>query len=326
MPFIAASQRIYETGEGTAGFLKLPEGTFRADANGTLTQASSGQYFLGSSPALPGTFFTGYRTWNPTAKRWLPVPAQQVATDGATYVYQAGPDVHLVTVATGADKVIYHQPSDMPPINLAGLWLLAYVDGVVYLSVNSVYKGPGGSLQSIPPDQVGVWRIDPAVRPPSRVLTTGGSVSGGTRGVIGLIANDGKALWAVEDDSSSPPTGTLMRYDLGTAQVARWFSVAGDGMDLLGFDSGGNAIVWTYDYQGGLRIWIVSAPDTANAIDSETYSGNVPFYAGNNSEFGSLVTDSYGVWFGSISGLFLYNQAGFRKVVPATGIPIGQCL
>ncbi|HEX6509641.1 MAG TPA: hypothetical protein VF221_18585, partial [Chloroflexota bacterium] len=93
-----------------------------------------------------------------------------------------------------------------------------------------------------------------------------------------------------------------------------------------GLDSGGNPLIWTFDYQGNLKIWLVSGPTAAEAIHSEAYTGNVPFYGGNNNEFGPLVTDSHGVWFGSTTGLFLYDHAGFRKAAGAAGIPVGPCV
>ena len=316
MPFVATSERVYETGDGTAGFLKLPEGSFRADPNGSMTQTPSRQYFVGTSPPLPGAFFTPHRSWDAAANRWVPVPAQQVAADGASYVYQVGPDVHLVGVATGSDRLIYHQPSGMPAADSGGPETLAYVDGGVYLSVASAYKGAGGSLQQIPPDQAGLWRIDPAGGAPTRVLTVAAD---------GLVSVDGTRLWAIEDDSSTPATGSLLVYDLKTALATQWFSVPGSGMDVLGTDTQGNPIVWTFDFKGGLKIWIVSAPNMASEIDSETYAGDVPFYAGNFFEFGTVVSDSHGVWFGSVNGLFLYDQSGLHRVAADTGIPVGPC-
>lgn len=316
MPFVSASQRIYDTGHGTAGFLEMPAGSFRADPSGSLTEASSGQYFVGGSPALPGSFFTPQRSWDSAAKRWLPVPPQQVAPDGASYVYQDGPEVHLVSLATGTDNVIFRQPSGMPAPNMVGPWLLAYVASGVYFSVNATYKGSGGSLITVPTDQVGVWRIDPTTPHSTRVLTVS---------VDGLVTDDGAALWAVADDSASPPTGTLMRYDLETGKAATWFSVPGSGMDLLGLDPSGDPLVWTYNYQGVIQIWIASGPSATEAIDSETYSGYVPYYAGSNLEFGPLVADQRGVWFGSTKGLFLFDRTGMHRLVNATGIPVGRC-
>lgn len=316
LPFVAASQRIYETGDGTAGFLKLPGGTFRADPAGSMSQAPSGQYFVGAAPALPGAFFTPQRSWDATVKRWVPVPPQQVSADGTSYVYQVGPDVHLVVVATGTDKVIYRQPSGFPPTNWSGPQLLTFVAGGVYFSVDAAYKGSGGSAITVPADQVGLWRIDPASGQSRRVL----SVS-----AVGLITTDGTALWTIFEDNASSPTGTLVRYDLSSGRADQWYSVSGSGMDLLGLDPAGNLIVWTYDYQGGLKIWRVSPPNGAAAIDSETYSGNVPYYGGNQFEFGPLVTDEHGVWFGSTNGVFIYHQSGLNKVADAAGIPVGQC-
>ena len=316
IPFVASDQRVYSTGEGTAGFLQLPDGTFSVDPSGVLTQGSSGQYTIGKAPVLPGAFFTGYRSWDEPASRWVPVPPQQTAPNGTSYVYQVGPEIHIVTIATGKDTVIYRQPSGFPPANWAGPQLLAYVGGSVYISVNSTYKGQGGSLQSVPADQVGVWRVDLSGGAPQRVLASA---------VDGIITSDGYTVWTIENDSASPPTGTLVRYDLASAQKSAWFSLPGSGMDALGVDSNGRPIVWTYDYQGNLKIWLVSAPNAAITIDSVTYAGNVPFYAGNNNEFGPLEFDSHGVWLGSTTGVLLYDHSGLHKVAEAAGIPVGAC-
>jgi hypothetical protein len=315
IPFVASDKRLYSTSDGTAGFLKVPEGTFRTDPSGAITQSVSGQYSIGAAPVLPGQFFNGYRWWDGEAKRWLPVPSQQIAPDGTRYVYQVGPDIHLVTVATGADTVIYHQPSGMPSINVVGQHLFAYRGGAVYLSVNDSYKTGGGGFKSVPADEAGVWRLDIGGSPPRRLISHG--LSG--------MTDDGGVVWAVELDNQSPPTGTLVRYDLTTARKESWYVDPGHGMDILGTDRDGKPIVWTYDYQGHVKILRISGSDVADAIYTETYSGYISIYGGNGFEFGSLITDSYGSWFGSVNGLFLYDSTGFHKVADTPGIPVGRC-
>ena len=264
---------------------------------------------------LPGQFFRGFRWWDGEANRWLPVPNQQIALDGSSYVYQVGPDVHFVTVATGADVVIYHQPSGLPSVNVAAQHLFAYRGGAVYLSVNGSYPSGVGGFTSVPADQAGVWRLDIGGGPPRRVISNG--LSG--------MTDDGGVAWSVELDNQSPPTGTLVRYDLASAHKDSWYSEPGQGMDILGADSNRNPIVWTYDYQGHVTIWRISGSNVAAAIYTETYAGYISIYGGNNFEFGSLVTDSHGSWFGSVNGLFLYDSTGFHKVADMPGIPVGPC-
>jgi hypothetical protein len=312
---VASDKRLYSTSDGTAGFLKLPEGTFRPDPNGTITQSSSGQYSIGVAPVLPGQFFNGYRWWDGESNRWLPVPNQQIAPDGASYVYQMGPDVHLVTVATGADVVIYHQPSGLPSVNVVAPHLFAYRGGAVDLGVNDSYPGSGGSRVSVPADEAGVWRLDIGGGPPRRLISNG--LSG--------MTDDGGVVWAVESDNQSPPTGTLVRYDLASSHKDSWYVDPGHGMEILGTDRDSKPIVWTYDYQGHVTMWRISGSNVADAIYTETYSGYISIYGGNNFEFGSLVTDSHGSWFGSAKGLFLYDTTGFHKVAEAPGIPVGPC-
>ena len=312
---MAGDQRLYETGDGTAGFLKLPEGTFRSDPNGAMTQAASGAYSTTAVPVLPGAPFHRDRWWDGPANRWLPVPNQQIAPDGASYLYQLGPEVHLVNVATGVDRLIYRQPSGFPPASYVIPHLLAYRGGAVYLGVKNFFKGADESVQSVPADQVGVWQIDPGGAAPRRVLPN--SVNG--------IVDAGSVFWAVENDNTSPPIGTLVRYDLASARKDSWFTDPGNGLDLLGLDREGKPIVWTYDYQGHVKVWRVSGPNVAEAIYSETYTGYISLYGGNNSEFGTLVTDSHGVWFGSANGLFLYGATGFHKIAETPGIPVGPC-
>lgn len=228
---------------------------------------------------------------------------------------QLGPEVHLVTVATGADRLIYRQPSGFPPANYSSPHLLAFQGDAIYVSVDTFYKTPGGGSSQVPVDQAGVWRIDPGGAAPRRLLTDG------IDGILGA----GGVIWSVEHDHTSPRKDTLVRYDLASARKDSWFTDADSGMELLGLDRDGRPIVWTYDNQGHIKIWLVSGPEAAKDFYSETYAHYVSIYAGNNREFGYLAADSHGVWFGSTNGLYLYDASGMRKVADKPGIPLGQC-
>jgi hypothetical protein len=314
MPFISSSdfvnsgQSFYGRSQGTAGFLKLTDGSFRADPNGALVQDAGPQYQYRTvaQPVLPGDP-NGNRWWDPSANRWLPVPSPQIAPDGTSYVYNIGPEVHVVTVATGADRLIFEQPSGVAPI-----WLVYRGDGIL-MTINNQYKGGGGSVITVPAEQVGVWRLDPGGAAPQRI---------DTQPLAGFIGA-GTYLWQVENE-------TLVRYDLASTRRDSWFFDAGRGMQLLAIDPAGNPIVWTYGLapgqvqQGLLEIWVISGHNDAKQFYSETYGG-VPHIYGINTQDGPLAVDRHGVWFGSTMGLYLLDTTGFHKVADAPGIPVGLC-
>jgi hypothetical protein len=295
----SSGQRIYSTDQGAAGFLTLPTGTFRPDPNGAMTQTSTGQYRTVAAPILQGGVDPD-RWWDRPANRWLPVSNQQIAPDRASYVYEFGPEVHLVVIATGADRLLFRQPSGLPPI-----WLAYRGDGI-YLSVNDNYKGPGGSVRTVPADQVGVWQLDPGGAAPRRLLT---------HPVAGFMS-DPAIVWTVENDA-------LVRFDLASGEKNAWFSDPGRGLQILAIDPAGKPIVWTYA-DGLLKIWRVDGTSVAHGFYSERYTG-VPSIYGSNAQHGPLAADSHGVWFGATTGLFLYDVTGLHKVADSPGIPVGPC-
>ena len=313
IPFVSSSEitnrgdRIYSTGQGTAGFLKLPEGTFRPDPNGAVVLLPD-QYHTVATPVLTGQYDTAPdRWWDDAAQRWLPVANQQIAPDGASYVYRLGPEIHLVTVATGADRVMFRQPS-----GFVAVWLV-YRPDAVYFSINDNYKGGGGSIKSPPPDQVGLWKIDAAGGRVHRLVSSP---------VAGLMAGE-TTVWSVDNDS-------LVQKDVVSGKTDSWFSDPGRGMQLLGMDPVGNPLVWTYGAapgaaQGGLlKMWRITGPNAALSFYSETYGG-VPSVLGVNSQRGPVAVDSHGAWFGATTGLYLLDAGGFHRVAQAAGIPVGPC-
>jgi hypothetical protein len=315
--FVSSGRQMYDLEQGTPGFLKLPEGSFRPDPNGAMTVGSNGRYHTVVKPILPGDSNSGL-WWDGPANRWLAVPSLQVSPDGTSYVYNLGPEVHQVTVATGADRLLFRQPSGLPPVNLFGLASrLVYRGDGVYLSVNDHYKGPGGSILPVPAGQIGLWRLDPGGAAPQRLLTQ--SVGGSSFMVTDMVGHH-TVLWTVEN------LRTLVRYDLASTRKDAWFSDPGRLMDILGVDPTGNPIVWTFE--GGLtKIWLVSGPNAGNTFYSETYaypSGGPTIYGVNLYGF-PLAVDRHGVWFGASTGLFLYDATGFHKVADVPGIPVGPC-
>ena len=316
IPFVTGDTTPLATGNGTAngtaGFLKLPEGTFRPDPNSAIALASSNSsYQTVASPILPGQLI-GDRWWDGPAGRWLPVPNQQVASNGATYVYERGPEVHLVTVATGADRVLFRQPSGDPPLNFVLQHLFAYQGSSVYLSVNDVYKY--GPVARPPSDQVGVWQIDTGGAAPRRLLNHPVH--------DGLMGTD-TVLWTMENQASYPTEAwALLRYDLASGTKDAWFSDDGRNMSILGIDRAGRPII-----QNSSGIWLVTGQAAADPFYSKTnpVQPNLDLVRGGPEGRSLLTTDSHGVWLGSTTGLFLFDATGVVKVAEMPGIPAGPC-
>lgn len=252
---------------------------------------------------FPG--YVDHPWWDAPAKRWLPVgPSAMAPGDGQTYVYASGDGVHLVVIATSADRLLYRDPA-----GVEGVQVLAYLADGVYVDVPSGVKTGGGGAHLNPPDQVGVWRVD---------ATSGASTRIGPQDVVGSLL--GGALWSVQAVNAGE---TLVRTDLSSGKQTVWFTDPGRSMQFLGVDHSGLPIVWTFG-NGHLEIWHVTAPNKAVSFHALDYAGNPPIYGPETTQ-GLLVSDDNGVWFGASDGLYLYDTTGFRKVAATTGIPAGPC-
>jgi hypothetical protein len=269
--------------EGTQnGFISIPSGTFKPDAN------------------------EGGLSYDRALGRWVPVPAAWVLPDGSAYVYErelpAGPfQIHLVSVASGADHVIYEMPYD------TAFEVLAYRPEGVYL-VPILHRS------GVPE---GLWMLD---------LATGSlRTFPESLGVQWQVVSTAEAWGA-----PGPGAETLNHLDLATGAVAVWFhhtvqeaqSIGSRyGVTVVGWDASSRPIVEFYPPvdkslssapSPAPELWIVSAPGTAHRLT------DIPLPDQPRPGF----TDSHGTWLVGADGVYLYGGSRFERVAPLPPGPV----
>jgi hypothetical protein len=270
---------------GQYGFLNLASGKFAADPKFTSVD--------------------GYYDWR--SRRWLPVPMAQVLPDGSAYVYEKeltdSYEIHLVQVASGADRVVFHMPYDNAYQILAFQPEGIYVYPIVHrsgLTAGLWLLDPAtAALKPLPASMDGTWQ-----------LVSGGAAWGGPGGVAG---------------------DSLVRLDLATGISTRWFQHTvqgavfegmGYGVSVIGFDGSGRPLVEVFppfDLQASPapnpqpEVWLVSSPGQASRV----LGLPVPLQGG----VATGVSDSHGMWVEGRDGVYLYANGAFRKVAPLPAAP-----
>jgi hypothetical protein len=276
-----------------AGFISLPSGTFQTDAGARmLFDTGRSRVYTVQTPVLYGD---SGATWDPAFRRWLPVAKAQVLSDGSAYVYtrEATPtpqrnEIHLVTVATGADRVVYNQDA---------YDAFAYVPEGIVLMFH--LNGTDGAH--------GLWLLDPGT----------GSLKAFPNGAQAwwVVMGDGGA-WSYSVDGNRFGSSELARLDLASGTVATWFSVtstppvplAGSrSVHVIGFDASLHPIVEVYVFGGTPEVWLAPAPAHATRLSGLSLSDFTP-------QLGER--DSHGTWIAGADGLYLYTDAGFQRVAP----------
>jgi hypothetical protein len=270
----------------TAGFISFPGGSFAADPGGSIKSKGFGL-----------AYDRGYN-------RWLPVDWRYVSDDGTHYAYVTYSDtvpgpgaysiIHIVNVATGADRVVTR----------SGQYVINdYVGQSVYLSAwVGGHDGPG--------PQIG-WVLDPS-----------------TGGVRALAGGQGYGYWVGSgggwrtDYNLADPTvhqgmtgpNRLTRVDLASATEATWFYQQGaESVQVLGFDREGHPIVAS-GTGPVVAVWLL----TDATHRSQLFSGSSYMYG--------ATADSHGIWFSDESASYLYMpSSGLRKVASTGGQIAGGC-
>ena len=266
------------------GFVSLPSGTIKADPTG-----NGGSY-----------------DW--TYKRWVPVLSSQMLADGSAYTYEVelqdrpGYQIHVVQVASGADKMI----DDMPYDN-------AY--SILSLQPEGIYLVPIIHRSGLP---AGLWLLS------SRTAKLA-AVPGAADESWQVIA--GGAAWG------GPAGGNrLDRLDLSTGVVTTWFQATvaeqigigyGYGPRVVGFDQALHPLVEFYPpipttasparTTPAPEVWLVTGPGQATRLTG------MPLHDDRFLEMG--VTDSHGTWLAGADGIYLHTDSGFTRVVPMRPIP-----
>jgi hypothetical protein len=287
---------------GKNGFVDLSTGTFTADPNGQIPyDETMGGYTTGQTPVLKGDS-SGY--FDSSYRRWIPAPAEHVLPDGSAYVYEveiADPhayEIHLVKVATGADRVVFHMSYDN------GYSLIAFRPEGIYLQPILHRSGlPSGiwlfdlltaSLNAVPNSQDGTW-----------LTITNGGAWGGPGGTAG---------------------GSLQQLDVRTGSVTTWFTHPvqgavfegyGYGVSLLGFDGASHPIVQVFppgnatppdQTPGQPEVWLVSSPGQATRLSAIALISDRALSPG--------MSDAHGLWLVGKDGIYLYNDSRFQRVAP----------
>jgi hypothetical protein len=275
------------------GFISLPSGTFTTDPNSGMSyDATSRRTGSTQSPVLYGD---GGMTYDRPYRRWLPVSWAQVLADGSAYVYtrEASPtqfrnEIHLVTVATGSDRIITNQDA---------YHAIAYQPEGIY--VDHHLNGTDASS--------GLWLLDPASGSlkayPSGQQATWARIAGG-------------AAWSYSLTGNRFGSNAFARLDLNTGNVTTWFSVASPSppepgfktIRVLGFD-GSDPLVQVYIDEHTSEIWRLSAPGQATRLPDVPLGVLSPPFS---------VTDTHGTWLIAGDGnVYLGSGSGFTRVAAA---------
>lgn len=285
LPFL----RQLDAGRWQAGFLTLPSGNFDAD------------------PGLPPP---GY--YDVAVSRWLPVGRDAVAPDGLHFAYTTGgapsqapgaPRLHVVSAATGAERVIELGLPDDQPYGVED-----------YATDSSIYVG-----SSWEGGVIGNWRVDLAS---GRVVPLGGGellLDDGTGHAWRSIVDPRDPQPARSAMSGEPLPNEIVRSDLKTGVDEVWFYHPGFSLAIAGTFVGGGLVVWaeadTMTHPDAAHeYWMVSAPGQSQFV-ADIESG------------GQTMADSHGIWMGSSDGLYLFTVSGrVRRVSDLPGDPANGCL
>lgn len=277
-----------------AGFLSFPGGVLTKD-----------------SAAPAGAFF-----YDRAYQRWLPVGRNSVSADGKSYAYDSGDlmfhkggKVHVVNLATGADRVIYVDSAT-----------------VVYKIVDFTGAGIYVTQGDVEGRSRGLWFLSQAGGEPRLINSNVESpVLGGGFG------------WGLDFNAADPspsmgglqgPVNRLLRIDLASGVATTWFYRPGTDMFTVGSDSTGDPLVGAIRRTAAtgaesIEIWLVSS-SSATATRLLVASTDAP-----SPEMVSA-TDRYGAWLdGSSDTAWLYSAGSLRIVatVANAGLHVaGGCI
>jgi hypothetical protein len=265
---------------GKFGFLKFPEGNVTEDPS-----APAGSYFYDRAFA-----------------RWLPVAREAVSNDGRRYAYTTGSayqntpgTVHVVDVASGADRTLYS--------GSAVFRVVSFAPGGIYLTL----QAPEGRSR-------GLWIQDPA----------GGAARLINRDVVDPWVAGGVG-WGVDFDTSDPnpapggiesPFNRLVRIDLQTGGTTSWFTRLGTDIFLEGVDYSGNPFVGvgrpTPSDPGTEteEFWFITAKGAGQRLFAGPIDHPWPMRLG--------AIENHGAWFGGGYGptppstIWLYSGGAIR--------------
>jgi hypothetical protein len=307
LPVITANQTPYSF---SGGFVTFPSGTYEQDPAGVINGVGDGEFDTQAQPVLRAYPDSDPPFYNLAMKRWIPQGAAQASPDGRTYAYVTPSlggtqsTVNLVTVASGADRVLNVNP---------GFAVKDFDGRYVYLTY----------IQSWQPAKLeqGVWRIDSA---------TGSLVQLSQQGPV--LALRALQLWVgrINPTDPSPPKDSqggqlfdsIVQVNLTTGAETAWIYRPGEAVSLIGLDRGGHPVVGVThgpDFSGSpSAVLLIDAPGDSGTVITNTAVA-----------LSTMQADVGRIWFGSAHGIYLWTPAdGLQKAYPyaQTIMPAGYCV
>jgi hypothetical protein len=278
------------------------------DARGGMQSAgtSSARINTVAKPALPGYGGVSYDSlsYDSAAGRWVPTPHRLVSPDGSAYVYAEPTEepagvgtptrIHVVSVATGTDRVVYSGGATDYPIEFGA-------EGIYIVTARWEASSVGLRLLD---QRTGFIRVL-AIAGEWRVISAG-------------------AAWGIDADLGGIGNGPhrVDRLDLTTGAVTTWYEVAGDRwVSPAGLDVHGALIIATS------TSGTTDTPYVEDFYRLPAMSQTVHlFTAGPDKALDGFMADSHGLWFGSAyayGGLWLYTDGtGLRLVADNQNLPL----
>lgn len=234
-------------------------------------------------------------------KRWLAVPAYEVAADGSRYAYTerkvpgtlGEQKLHVVDLSTGSDKVYALSSAN----DTSSYVVIELATDSVWLTYSG-YESPRGGLLVLD-------------------LSTGAikDVGGGVT-MFDAVAGGSGMFWYTDPGphpQQSAGMGGVMparvnRLNVSDGSTEAWFTKDGSYLTVLGTDLAGHPVV-----TDASTVWLATSPASSSVI-------NVPaaYYA--------VFADAHGTWLGGSTGVFLYTPAGeVQRVTDQAASPVGAC-
>lgn len=219
---------------------------------------------------------------------------------GPDFPPQSEGNLHVVDVATGADRIVLKGATFSTSGQTYAVW------GVVQYAADGVYIEKQAYASE---GLYGLWLVNPD--------------TGSSRQVLPETVRDfsfgSGAAWA----GTGPPyeNTTMDRVDLATGARTEWFSKPNPFVWYEGSDASGRPLMmWQPGTAAASEVWVLSGPSQGSQLYSGPFS-TMPFPPGP--------TDSHGVWFGSLDGgsvlWLLDGNDQFVKVAGSPVQPLGAC-
>jgi len=283
---------------------KLPvaSGDAPTDGNPAHGQAGSGGFLT-----MPGGTFTkdpqSLAAYDSAVSKWLPVPRAWISPDGTHYAWPenqpgAGPVtgiIHVVEIATGADKTFYVPAPSMPvSYEASGVFVTRIVPN-----------------SDAPPQ--GLSKLDPGTGDFKQLAADGNWSALGGGFAFGGDVDSGVA-------QPPPATGPgelynrVRKLELATGTVTPIQSYPGSSVRVLGV-LGTNPIVGVHTATGHYQVQVPAV------IYDQAGAQSVPT--------DPIVVDGTNVWFSGQQGIFKWDGSGQVSdpiAVPVPlAIPVGAC-